>query len=219
MNESILDFLSQLQLHNEREWFQANKPLYEKARKEYETFLDELIPGIAKFDDSVKFLTGKECTFRIFRDVRFAKDKSPYKINFGAWMAKGGRKNSGPGYYVHIQPGESFLAGGVYMPDPAVLKKIRQEIFYNAGEFKKILNDPKMKKLFGGMDDFEKQKLAPKGFPKEFPDIDLLKNKHFIVSQAISDKEISAKDFLKKALITFETMKKFQDFLRRAVEV
>ncbi len=219
MNAIVLDFLKDLQLHNDREWFQTNKPLYEKSRKEFETFLDELIPAMAKFDDGVKFLTAKDCMFRIFRDVRFAKDKSPYKTNFGAWIAKGGRKSPGPGYYVHIQPNESFIAGGVYMPDPALLKRIRQEIYYNAEEFKKIVNEPKMKKLFGGLDEFDKQKLAPKGFPKEFPDIDLLKNKHFLVTLKIADQEITGKDFLKTSLNGFLLMKNFQDFLRRAVEV
>ena len=129
MKRTIINFLKDLEQNNNREWFQANKVHYDTAKAEFETFINSLIPAIAKFDDSVKLITAKECIFRIFRDVRFAKDKSPYKTNFGAFIAKGGRKNHGPGYYFHLQPGECFLSGGVWMPSPDIMKKIRQEIF------------------------------------------------------------------------------------------
>ena len=118
MNPIILDFLSKLKENNNREWFQANKKFYEEAKSEVEAFVDDLIPRMAAFEPSLKYVTAKECMFRIFRDVRFSKDKVPYKTNMGAWITKGGRKSPGPGYYLHIQPGESMLAGGVYMPEP-----------------------------------------------------------------------------------------------------
>ncbi|MGE5424825.1 MAG: DUF2461 domain-containing protein [Syntrophothermus sp.] len=218
MNSSVLSFLSDLQLHNDREWFQKNKQRYEEAKNEFEVTVNHLIAGISKFDDSVKYLVAKDCMFRIFRDVRFSNDKSPYKTNFGAWMSKGGRKHSGPGYYLHIQPGESFIAGGVYMPDPDTLKKIRQEIFYNLEEFSNILEEKKAKKLFGGLDEFDKGKLPPKGYPKDFAGIDYLKNKHFILTMKLNDNDIVAADFLKKTISGFEAMKGFQEFLRKAVE-
>src|SRR5512136_197267 len=138
MEKVILSFLEQLQENNNREWFQVNKILYEKAKAEFEEFINSLIPAIAKFDDSVRHVTAKDCIFRIFRDVRFAKDKSPYKTNFGAFMSKGGRKSHGPGYYFHLSPEECFLSGGVWMPAPDVMKKIRQEIYYNIAEFNGI---------------------------------------------------------------------------------
>jgi len=112
MKKNIISFLEQLEKHNDREWFAKNRSLYDEARKEFETFIDLLIPAISKFDSSVRFMSAKECIFRIFRDVRFSNDKSPYKTNFGAFIAKGGRKNHGPGYYFHMQPDECFLSGG-----------------------------------------------------------------------------------------------------------
>jgi uncharacterized protein (TIGR02453 family) len=217
MNRIILDFLGQLKENNNREWFQKNKKMYEEAKSEMEGFVDALIPGIAGFDPSVKYVNGKDCLFRIFRDVRFSKDKSPYKLNMGAWISKGGRKSSGPGYYLHIQPGESMLAGGVYMPDPDQLKKIRQEIYYNAGEFKAILENKSAKRFFNGLSDWDKQKLPPKDFPKDFPDIDLLKYRHYTVSHMLADKQFSEKDFAMYVIKVFGLMQPLNAFLDRAL--
>ena len=155
--------------------------------------------------------------FRIFRDVRFAKDKSPYKTNMGAWITKGGRKSPGPGYYLHIQPGESMLAGGVYMPEPDQLKKIRQEIYYNADEFKAILGNSSSKKYFDSLSDWDKQKLAPRDFPKDFPDIDLLKYRHYTVAYMLSDKQLVSKDFAKLVVKVFSLMQPLNAFLERAL--
>jgi uncharacterized protein (TIGR02453 family) len=218
MNKIILNFLTLLQENNNREWFHANKAKYDEAKKEFEAFIDTLVPEIARFDDSVKFITGKECIFRIFRDVRFAKDKSPYKTNFGAFIAKGGRKSHGPGYYFHLQPGESFLSGGVWMPEPDVMKKIRQEIYYNIDEFKGILNEKKFKKLFSGIDDWDRQKLAPREYPKDFPDIDLLKNKSFTVSHKIEPELIQGEALFDFAISAYKVMKPYNAFLAKAIE-
>ena len=218
MKKVILPFLEQLQENNNREWFQANKPSYDQAKSEFETFINTLIPAIAKFDDSVKNMTAKDCIFRIFRDVRFAKDKSPYKTNFGAFIAKGGRKNHGPGYYFHLQPGESFLAGGVWMPSPDIMKKIRQEIYYNVEEFKSILNNRDFKKHFSGIDDWDRQKLAPREYPKDFPDIELLKNRSFTVSHKLSEKIISSEKLSDYALNVYKVMKPYNAFLAKAIE-
>ena len=137
MKKVVLDFLALLEENNNREWFQQNKKQYDEAKAEVESFVNSIIGGLAKFDESVKYVEAKDCMFRIFRDVRFAKDKSPYKINMGAWITHAGRKSPGPGYYIHLQPGGSFLAAGVYMPEPDQLKKIRNEIYYNIAEFKR----------------------------------------------------------------------------------
>lgn len=217
MNSVILDFLKQLKENNNREWFQKNKKIYETAKAEMEAFVDILIPQIAVFEPSVKYVNAKDCMFRIFRDVRFAKDKSPYKTNMGAWISKGGRKSAGPGYYLHIQPGESMLAGGVYMPEPDQLKKIRQEIYYNAGEFKAILESKNAKKYFNGLSEWDKQKLPQRDFPKDFPDIDLLKYRHYTVAHMLDDKHVIEKDFSKLVIKVFGLMQPLNAFLERAL--
>ena len=218
MKKIIMTFLEQLQDNNNREWFQANKSLYDDAKKEFETFIDSLIPAIAKFDDSVKQMTAKDCIFRIFRDVRFAKDKSPYKTNFGAFIAKGGRKNHGPGYYFHIQPGECFLAGGVWMPAPDVMKKIRQEIYYNIDELKNILNNKGFRSYFSGIDDYDRQKTAPREYPKDFPDIELLKNRSFTISHPLDEKILHSEKLFDYTIGVYKIMLPYNAFLARAVE-
>ena len=218
MKKIIMTFLEQLQDNNNREWFQANKSLYDDAKKEFETFIDSLIPAIAKFDDSVKQMTAKDCIFRIFRDVRFAKDKSPYKTNFGAFIAKGGRKNHGPGYYFHIQPGECFLAGGVWMPAPDVMKKIRQEIYYNIDELKSILNNKTFRSYFSGIDDYDRQKTAPREYPKDFPDIELLKNRSFTISHPLDEKILHSDKLFDYTIGVYKIMLPYNAFLARAVE-
>lgn len=218
MRKIILSFLEQLQENNNREWFNANKDRYVEAKAEFEVFIDSLIPAIAKFDDSVKLMTAKDCIFRIYRDVRFAKDKSPYKTNFGAFIAKGGRKNHGPGYYFHLQPGECLLSGGVWMPSPDIMKKIRQEIYYNIDEFKSILNNKNFTKYFSGIDDWDRQKLAPREYPKDFPDIDLLKNKSFTISHKLDEKIIHSEKLFGYAVGVYRVMQPYNAFLAKAIE-
>ena len=167
---------------------------------------------------SVRFVEAKDCMFRIFRDVRFGKDKSPYKINMGAWITRAGRKSPGPGYYIHLQPGGSFLAAGVYMPEPEQLKKIRNEIYYNITEFKSILSEKKLKKFSAGLSDMDKGKVAPRDFPKDFPEIELLKYKHYTLSSSLSDDLVSSDHFKEEALLVFKAMYPFNLFLKRALE-
>ena len=218
MKNIVLDFLGQLAENNNREWFQQNKKMYEEAKAEVEGFVNALIPDLAKFDDTVRYVEAKDCLFRIFRDVRFAKDKSPYKVNLGSWITREGRKSSGPGYYLHLQPGESFLAAGVYMPEPDKLKKIRSEIYYNISEFKALLNDKKLNKLSSGLLDMDKGKMAPRDFPANFPDIDLLKYKHYTLSAPLTDKQVCVEKFRETAATVYKAMYPFNEFLRRALE-
>jgi uncharacterized protein (TIGR02453 family) len=218
MKKLVLDFLSQLEENNNREWFQNNKKQYEEAKAEVELFVNSIIHGLMKFDDSIKHVEAKDCMFRIFRDVRFGKDKSPYKINMGAWITRSGRKSSGPGYYIHLQPGGSFLAAGIYMPAPDQLKKIRKEIYYNIVEFKSILSEKKLEKYGAGLSDQDKGKMAPRDFPKDFPEIELLKYKHYTLSFPLSDEIISDDRFLEVVLMAFKTMYPFNNFLRRSLE-
>lgn len=214
----MIDFLTQLQANNNREWFQENKKMFETAKSEVELFVRSMIPEIARFDPSIQYVEAKDCMFRIYRDVRFSKNKAPYKTNMGAWITSLGRKSPGPGYYIHIQPGESFLAGGVYMPEPDQLKRIRQEIFYNAGEFKAILDDKRAKKFFKGLSTMDKQKLAPRDFPKDFPDVDLLKYKHYTVDHPIADQQINGEKLREIVIQVFEAMLPLNRFLLRAMQ-
>lgn len=218
MKKMVLEFLAQLESNNNREWFNANKKLYESAKEEVECVVNSIIPAIAKFDDTVKLVQAKDCMFRIFRDVRFSKDKSPYKINMGAWISRVGRKSSGPGYYIHFQPGGSFLAAGVYMPEPDQLKKIRKEIYYNVTEFLSILHEKNFKKYCSGIDEMDMAKLAPKDFPKDFPEIDLLKHRHYTVSYPIRDEMVNSEHFTELAGIAFKAMHPLNAFLKRALE-
>src|SRR5215813_10747738 len=134
-----LKFLKELKKNNNKTWFDAHRKQYEAARNDFENFIQSVLDKHAKNDTDLKELTAKKCMFRINRDIRFSKDKSPYKTNFGASMDKGGKKSGLAGYYFHLEPGKSFVGGGIWMPQPDALKKVRQEIDYCLDEFKKII--------------------------------------------------------------------------------
>jgi uncharacterized protein (TIGR02453 family) len=219
MMEKTLDFLKKLKSNNNRDWFEANKGKYLAAKEEYEMLVDKVIKGIVKFDKLISpGLKGKDCTFRIYKDVRFSKDKTPYKTNMGASINPGGKKSLVAGYYLHVEPGAGFLAGGVYMPDPETLNAVRQEIDYNPDPLLKILKSTSFKKYFKGIDDEGKLKTAPKGFAKDHPHLDILQNKHFLVSYPLSDKQIMAKDFHEVVVAGFKAMYPFLNYLRAATE-
>lgn len=206
MTAVIFDFLKDLKDNNNREWFQANKSRYEKAKTEFETFVNSLIPGLRQIDPQLDMLTAKDCVFRIYRDVRFSHDKSPYKTNMGAYIARGGKGSILAGYYVHFEPGASMLAGGLYMPPAETLKKVRDEIYYQAEDFKKIILDKKFVSTFGEIDDPEKMKNPPKGYPKEFPDIDLLKFRNYAVMHKVPDSRAGSDGYLEYSLDVFRKL-------------
>jgi len=214
---SILTFLKAISKNNNREWFEKNKPNYLDAKKQFEDFLETLHKELLTFDESLASLNPRKQGFRIYRDVRFSKDKRPYKTNMGAGFSAHGKMEQEPGYYIHIEPGKSFVAGGIYMPDAERLSKIRQEIDYNASEFLKILKDKKFKKLFPSLDDFDRLKTAPKGYPKDHQHIELLKNKSYVVSHRFTDNDITHKDFVKKVATACKTLKPLNDFLMKAI--
>lgn len=217
--ENILKFLKAIAKNNNREWFEKNKPTYLQVKESFDDFLEALHKELLKFDESLAALNPRKMGFRIYRDVRFSKDKSPYKINMGAGFSAGGKMMQEPGYYIHIQPNnQSFLAGGFYMPDAEKLAKIRQEIDYNAEAFTKILKNKKFKATFpNGLDDFDKLKTAPKGYAKDHPQLEFLKHKSFIVSHYFTDKEVAEKNFPKKVAEVCKTLKPLNDFLKEAV--
>lgn len=213
----ILKFLKDIAKNNNREWFEKNKPKYLVAKEKFEDFLEAFHKEVLKFDESLASLNPRKMGFRIYRDVRFSKDKRPYKVNMGAGFSEHGKMEQEPGYYVHLEPGKSFVAGGFYMPDKDKLAKIRQEIDYNGKAFLKILNARNFKKLFPSLDDFDKLKTMPRGYAVDHPHIDLLKNKSFVVSHPYTDKEVLDKNFVKKVAAAAKEIKTMNDFLKQAV--
>jgi uncharacterized protein (TIGR02453 family) len=216
--KDTLTFLTKLKKNNNRDWFEKNRPQYEAARANMEAVVSKLLVSMAAFEPAIARLEAKKCLFRINRDVRFSKNKSPYKTNFGASINPGGKNAPGPGYYIHVEPGDSFLGGGIYMPDPATLASVRQEIDYDLPGFEKILKDKKFKKIFGGLETVEKLQRPPKGYDESNPALEYLKEKHFIVSHVLSDTDLLSKNLVKKATEAFAAMKPFNLFLARAKE-
>ena len=220
IKKEIVTFLKDLKDNNHREWFQENKPRYEAAKADFEVFIDQLIQEIGAFDPSIRHHQAKDCVFRIYRDVRFSKDKSPYKTNFGAHITAAAKKSevhTRAGYYIHIEPGASMLAGGAYMPKGPWLKAIRQEIAYNAQEFKDLIADKSFKKYFGELKG-EKLKTAPRDYPKDHPEIDLLRYKSFLATHECTDKAIQQKNFLSHCATVFKALFPFDAFLNRAMD-
>ncbi len=215
----ILSFLKNLSKNNDREWFEKNKPKYLEAKESFEEFVAALLEKMIPVDGSLAGLNPKKLSFRIYRDVRFSKDKSPYKTNMGATFSGGGKLMQTPGYYLHIEAGnKSFVAGGLYVPPNDILAKVRQEIDYNPKKLHAILNNAKFKKTFGAFDDFDKLKTAPKGYPKDHPQLELLKHKSFVVSHYFTDKEVMDKKFLKNVVDTYKVLKPLNDYLSEAID-
>jgi len=211
-------FLKSLKKNNNRDWFNDHKSEYENAKDNVLGFIQELVVAFSTFDSSLRGLEAKDCLFRIYRDTRFSKDKTPYKTNLGASINAGGKKSMGPGYYVHLEPGGSFIAGGIWMPPADEVKKIRQEIDYNGKDLKKILTKPSFKKAFGGLSREHALKTAPKGYPKDHPDIELLKLNSFIVWKNVTGKDILGPKSIKTLTTLGKEMKPLMDFLKTALD-
>ncbi|NOT92379.1 DUF2461 domain-containing protein [Ferruginibacter sp.] len=218
LQPSTLKFLKDLKKNNNRPWFEEHRKQYENAKEDFLSLTEKLIAGIAVFDPPIAVLKAKECTFRINRDVRFSKDKSPYKNNIAGYFNRKGKKGNGAGYYLHIEPGQSFAAGGLWMPEPADLAKIRQEIDYSFDEWKKITGNASFKKTFTEGVKGDALVRPPKGYEETNPAIVYLKMKSFIVSKPFTDAEVQSKSFVKDVANTFKTMKPIIDFLNAATE-
>lgn len=220
ISKSTFQFLTDLRANNNREWFTENKKRYETAKAEFEAFVDALIGKIVEFDPTIGHHKAKDCVFRIYRDVRFSKDKSPYKVHFGAHVtaaAKRSEIHSRAGYYIHLEPGGSMLAGGAYLPEKDWLKNIRQEIDYNGAELRKILSGKDFKTYFGEIEG-EKLKTTPQGYGADHPEIELLKHKSFLASHKPTDSQVLAPDFLSHAANVFKALYPFDQFLNRVQE-
>lgn len=216
VNKETLKFLSALEINNNREWFNENKPLYLGAKENFENVVNEIIAGVAEFDSSVERLEAKNTIFRIYKDTRFSKDKTPYKTNIGASLVEKGPKTlNHAGYYIHLEPKKSFLAGGVYMTEPKNLKAIREAISSDSDKFLKILN----KKSFKDLLELQGTKLVkvPQGFDKEDPMGDYLKFKQFTVFHPLSDADVLDKDFVKNTVKVLKEIYPFNLFLNQAI--
>jgi len=215
---STLTFLKALKKNNNRDWFEKNRGKYEEALEDYKSFVGKLITEFSKINPGVKDLEVKNCVFRIYRDVRFSKNKEPYKPNFGASITEGGRKSPKAGFYFHLEPGtENFIGGGCWMPESELLKKIRQEIDYNFKDFQKIVNDKNFKKHFSDLSDY-KLKTTPKGYSSDHPGIEYLKQTSFIIGEQLKDEDLLSKSLLKKCTATYQAMMPMLKFLNTAME-
>jgi uncharacterized protein (TIGR02453 family) len=214
IKKSTLDFLSSIKLNNNRDWFIGNRPQYIDAKDNFESIVQEIINKIIVFEPIMKGLEAKSCVFRINRDIRFSNDKSPYKSHFGAFIVQGGKKNVDKfaGYYFHIEPGKSIMAGGAYTPPGPWLSAIREKISDSPDEFIKIINTKDFVKYFGTIDG-EKLKTAPKGYPSSHPHIELLKFKSYLVVNEVSDKMVLSNDFFDHVLNVFRAMKPLNNYL------
>lgn len=219
LQASTLGFLSQLKKNNNRDWFLAHKKNYETAKADFLVFIQQVIDELVKHDTTIAGIQAKDCMFRINRDIRFSKDKSPYKTNFGASINKGGRKSMQAGYYFHCEPGSAFIGGGVYMPPSDALQKIRQEIDYSFAEWNTILKAAAFKKEYGTLARDKEYLLVrpPKGYDADNPAIEFLKHTSWIAVKEIDGDALTAKALLKNTVKTYAALTPMINFLNRAV--
>lgn len=213
----VLDFLKELSANNQREWFHANKAGYETAKAAFERVALEQIMRVIRLDDTVGAVELKDCTYRIYRDTRFSADKTPYKTHMGVYVVRGGKKSPFAGYYLHLEPGNCFVWGGSHMPQPRVLNALREEIYHRTGDFKAIIQQPQFMRLFGQLDG-EKLKTSPKGFDKNFADIDLLRYKSYGAMHTFTDMEVTASDFSEKLDVVMAPMVPLVRFFNNVIE-
>lgn len=217
----VIAFLAQLGQHNSKEWFDVHRAEYQRVRKTFHAFVEELIDAIASFDPSVGGLKAADCTYRINRDTRFSPDKSPYKTYIGAYVAPHGKKSGYAGYYFHIEPaaGEesmwhSQLSAGLYMPDPVVLRSVRDEIFDNGAEVARTIRTAEGFEL----NTENRLKRTPKGYPSGHEYDDLLRQKDLFLQRRVDDEFLTAPRLLERTVAEFRKTKEFVHVLNRAVQ-
>lgn len=216
--EEILKFLKELSLNNNKEWFDANKGRYLRVKETIESFTTELLNGISEFDEPTKYLTPKDCTYRIYRDTRFSQDKTPYKTHIGIFINPPfGKKSYRMGYYLHIEPASSMIGVGNVCLRPNMITGIRKSIKDNIEEYLGIIENPEFKKIYKKVGE-NPVKTAPKGFSKDWEHIDLVRPKDFYTSHEVTDKEIVSRNFLKKTIDMFKVGKPFMDFINFTID-
>ncbi|MCU0439501.1 MAG: DUF2461 domain-containing protein [Raineya sp.] len=216
---TTFDFLKNLKKNNNKEWFDKNREMYEKAKQNFLEFTETLIDGISEFDEHIyhAHLDAKSCVSRINRDIRFSKDKTPYKSNFFAIINQGGKKSPLAGYYFQLEPNESFLGGGVYMSESSVLQKIRKEIDYHFDDFQEIVESESFTKVFtDGIKSSSILARPPKGYEADNPAIEYLKRKDFYTLKYLTDKDLQNKKSINSILEGFFAVKPVIDFINRA---
>jgi uncharacterized protein (TIGR02453 family) len=212
----VLEFLSELGKNNDRAWFASNRAAYQAAQERFEAFVELIIGEVGAFVD-LAGVTPEDCIFRIHRDIRFSKDKSPYKTHMAAAIAPGGRKFSGPLYYVHVEPDDgSLVAGGLHTPSPEQIARFREAIDRDAGPFKAIIGGEEFKRLFGALDS-EKLKTAPQGYARNHPEIDLLRLKEVLAFHRIPDEVVLSPDFPDRVVDAWLALKPLVDYLNETV--
>ena len=219
LSKDSLQFLDDLKANNNRDWFLDNKKRYEVFKKDYQQLVADFLDAMKPLDPTLKMLEVKNCTFRINRDIRFSKDKSPYKDHVGIWMSSGAKGMNRSGYYVHIARAGSFIAGGFYCPEAEDLKKVRKEIAFFHEDLEEIMNNKSFQKEFGDFDRNENNLLKnpPRGYEKDHPAIEFLKLKSFETSQKFNIEEVLKKDFVSKMTQKLIVLKPLNDFINRAL--
>ena len=219
LSKDTLQFLEDLKANNNRDWFLDNKKRYEAFKKDLHQLIGDLLDAMKPLDPSLAMLEVKNCTFRINRDIRFSKDKSPYKSHVGIWISSGAKGMNRSGYYIQIEKGASFIAGGLYCPEAEDLKKMRKEIAYFHDDLEVILNEKDFKREFKDFDRNEKNTLKnpPRGYEKDHPAIELLKLKSFESTQRIDISEVTKKDFVATVSKKLIALKPLNDFINRAL--
>lgn len=215
--KDLFKFLKELQANNNRDWFKENKPRYDALHKVFVNIVQQVIDKIATFDPEVAGLDAKSCVYRIYRDIRFSHDKTPYKTHFGAYMTGyGGRTSPYGGYYLHLEPGNSLVSGGVWCPTPAMLKQLRHDIYDNMDEFTAIIENERFKKVYGELEG-EMLKRMPDGFPKDSPYEDILKHKYFVVSAMKPESFFDSKNWMDEVIENFSVLYPFNKFLNYTI--
>ncbi len=210
IKKDSLDFLNDLSKNNNREWFNMNKERYSRAHDNVIAFADWLLSEMNKHD-LIETASGRKGVFRIYKDVRFSKDKTPYNTHWSGRLARATKKLRG-GYYFRFEPGNSFLAGGFFGPDSTDMKRIRQDITANYLHWRNLLADENVVKTFGSIRG-SKLVSAPRGFANDHPAIDLLRHKQFLFKYELTDQEVCSPDFLYLANDVFKKMRPFFDYL------
>lgn len=210
IDKNSLDFLKALSKNNSRDWFNTHKDRYTRAHHNIIAFADALVAEMGKHD-TIETLSGKESLFRIYRDIRFSKDKTPYNTHWSGALKRATKKLRG-GYYFHIKPGNSFVAGGFWGPEPNDMKRIRQDIEYNYRDWKKMLGNKRLVKTFGKLTG-EQVSSAPRGYTRDHPAIDLLRHKQFILKHTFNDKEVCSPRFVYRVSDVFKQMRPFLNYM------
>ena len=216
---TTIEFLKELKSNNSKSWFDQNRKRYDKMKSDYISLAGRILEQMKDIDPSLDMVTAKDCIFRINRDVRFSADKSPYKTNLGIALHPGGKKFNLAAYYLHIEPGQSFIGGGLWMPEAPLLSKVRKEIHYFYHDLVDILNNPLYKKTFGSLDVEDGQKLTrpPKGYEAEDPAIEFLKLKSFTASTPLPDEMLTSDKLVSHIIDTFTILKPLIGFINRGL--